>query len=168
MAAIVDFYTTTLKTYEIELYDSALDTWNSVATTVAAVSFPYTEATGDSGDFYRVRDDTDGVGNESPWTPQFLGTPVDPVTCTVSGYIYEADGTALSSAAVAFYIKTDQVISGRHFSVPDWIETATDSDGYWSQDLVQTLTLFVKISSLHIEDEITIPASATSTLDALL
>jgi hypothetical protein len=168
MAAQVDFFTTALRTYEVQSYDSDTDTWSTVVAGEAAASFPYTDAAGTTSTYYRVRDDTDGVGLESPWTPKFLGLAVAPETCNLVGYVYYADGTPRYNVPVLIVPNLDQKVQSLRYSVADQIEVRTDTDGYFEQELVRGLVVCVKIPERDFQETVTIPDQASVNIDNLV
>lgn len=163
MPANVEWLAEAAHTYEIESYDPSTSTWTSIITGQA--TSPYEDVAGTPSTYYHVRDDT---GVPSPWTPSFLGLAVNPTTCNVVGYVYTSDGAPMQSAVVHFKPLTDQKVQSLRYSVLSQVETETDVNGLFEQEIVRGLVVYVKIPDRDFQELITIPNQISVNIDDLV
>jgi hypothetical protein len=127
----------------------------------AAIAIPYRHTAGLSTDYYRVCDDTVHA-EPSPYTPQFLGVPVLPSTCTVRGTLIDVGGTPIATCIVQARVKELTVASGAMVSQISFVENVTDANGYWDLILIRNAKVWIRIPDLDISVEITVPDAATA------
>lgn len=92
--------------------------------------------------------------------------------CTVSGTVYDADGTKLNGVAVQFYGHAPQGV-GVDLVAATKVEVTTGdgawADGYFEVTLIQGSEVRVRSNVLKIDDVvITIPATASANFSTLL
>lgn len=91
-----------------------------------------------------------------------------PATCTVSGTLYDATGTAVAGALVRCrVIGTPPVTAGGGNATGESTVTYTDASGAWSLALPQTLTAWLEIPAAGICHTLTVPDEATAALSAI-
>jgi hypothetical protein len=170
MSVIVNTFTEDARTYEVA---SSIDdgmTWISQAT---GQTLPWTDANGEMRNtLYRVRDDTDGVGNEGVWSPAFYGAPDSVPTCKITGDILIIDGCAgVGERPLQILIPKDYTFVHNYFfssREEDRWEVYSDSSGHWEIDLPQGMVVKLRIPDIGLEREITVPSIASATLASIL
>lgn len=170
MPALVTWFTTTGRTYQLQRYNEVIlpHAWEDVDTGITTSEVPYTDTTGVPANYYRVRDDTDDP-IFSPYTPQFNGEAVSPSVCSVFGYIFGVDGEPIVNSVVEFRTKELQTtISGQLITRTGYTQTLTDADGYWEQNLIQGIEAHARIADLDMAVLVTIPAVSSVDFSTLI
>jgi len=88
--------------------------------------------------------------------------------CIVSGTLARISGGAIAGAVVAFApAQTPVFVDGRALSAEERVEL-TDENGQFSVSLVQGLDVIIRIDEINLHRQVTIPETATVTLEELL
>lgn len=169
MSVIVDTFTEDGRTYEVSSSTDGV-VWASQAT---GQTLPWTDSVGEMRNtLYRVRDDTDGVGNEGVWSPAFYGSPADVPTCKISGDILIIDGCAgVGERPLQVLIPKNYSFAHNYFfssREDDRWEVYSDTSGHWEIDLPRGMEITLRIPDIGLERTITVPDTSTATLASIL
>ena len=148
----VYWYGSDTEIYEVQKLIN--DSWTTIANSISGTS--YTDNEGTIYDWYRVRTVTDPQ-NPSPWTPKFKGQASSPNLCKLFGYIYDIHGEPIKDLEIVIQGLHNQFIQNIFIEEGFEENISTDNNGYWETYLVQGVQVNIKIPSLNINKNITIP-----------